>query len=138
MYRYHYDDLGQLIRIDDTETVETSLYEYDAGGNIISHKIANELSLEDDISNLTFYEVNTYTYGNSNCKDLLTAYNGNVITYDAIGNPLTYKNGEAFTWQGRSLYTITKGGQTITNLYNEDGIRVKKTVTGDKGTVLLC
>ncbi len=128
MYRYHYDDLGQLIRIDDTETVETSLYEYDAGGNIISHKIANELSLEDDISDLTFRVVNTYTYGNNNWKDLLTAYNGNTITYDAIGNPLTYKNGEQFTWQGRSLYTITKGSQTITNLYNEDGIRVKKTV----------
>ena len=32
----------------------------------------------------------TYTYGDSNWPDKLTAYNGNPITYDAIGNPTTY------------------------------------------------
>ena len=30
----------------------------------------------------------TYTYGDVNWKDKLTAFNGKNITYDAIGNPL--------------------------------------------------
>ena len=30
----------------------------------------------------------TYTYGDANWKDKLTAFNGKTITYDAIGNPL--------------------------------------------------
>ncbi|MFQ9053570.1 MAG: hypothetical protein ACLR5H_10870 [Oscillospiraceae bacterium] len=29
----------------------------------------------------------TYTYGNADWPDLLTAFNGKSITYDAIGNP---------------------------------------------------
>ena len=39
-----------------------------------------------------------YTYGDANWKDKLTAYDGKPITYDAIGNPLTY-DGYTFTWQ---------------------------------------
>ena len=37
--------------------------------------------------------------------DLLTSYNGVAITYDEIGNPLSYYNGEnyTFTWNGRRL-----------------------------------
>ena len=31
-------------------------------------------------------ETKTYTYGDGEWKDLLTSYNGNTITYDAIGN----------------------------------------------------
>ena len=30
----------------------------------------------------------TYTYGDADWKDKLTAFNGKNITYDAIGNPL--------------------------------------------------
>ena len=30
-----------------------------------------------------------YVYGDSEWKDLLTTYNGQALTYDAIGNPLT-------------------------------------------------
>lgn len=42
--------------------------------------------------------IGTYVYGNANWKDLLTEYNGNEITYDEIGNPLTYYNGTEFNW----------------------------------------
>lgn len=73
-----------------------------------------------------------YTYNDSEWKDLLTAYNGNTITYDAIGNPLTYYNGTSFTWSsGRSLTGLTTaGGANITYKYNEGGIRTSKTVNG--------
>ena len=73
-----------------------------------------------------------YTYGNTNWKDLLTAYNGNAITYDAIGNPLTYYNGTTFTWErGRKLATATTAdGTAISYKYNDSGIRTQKTVNG--------
>ena len=55
-------------------------------------------------------------------RDLLTAYNGQTITYDAIGNPLTYRDGMSFTWQnGRQLATATKNGVTASYLYNANG-----------------
>ena len=70
-----------------------------------------------------------YVYGNPNWKDQLTAYNGVLITYDAIGNPLsdgTWTN----TWQhGRQLANMAKPGETVSFVYNEDGLRVQKTTT---------
>ncbi len=38
----------------------------------------------------------SYSYTDSQWKDLLTAYNGSAITYDAIGNPLSYYNGVSY------------------------------------------
>ena len=35
----------------------------------------------------TVVKTDSYTYGDSNWKDKLTAYNGVAINYDAIGNP---------------------------------------------------
>ena len=56
-------------------------------------------------------------------------YNGQTITYDSIGNPLTYNNGSAytFTWEGRQMQTATKGNTTWTYTYNADGLRTGKT-----------
>ena len=34
-----------------------------------------------------------YGYGDPEWKDLLTTYNGETLTYDGIGNPLTYTKG---------------------------------------------
>ena len=61
-------------------------------------------------------------------KDRLTSYNGSTITYDAIGNPLTYNNGSAytFTWEGRQMQSATKGNTTWTYTYNADGLRTGK------------
>lgn len=45
-------------------------------------------------------------------NDRLIGYNGVDITYDAMGNPLSYYNGSSytFTWtQGRRLATAVKG-----------------------------
>ena len=35
-------------------------------------------------------------------KDLMTSYNGQSITYDEIGNPLTYRDGMTMTWTGEA------------------------------------
>lgn len=39
------------------------------------------------------------TYGDKNWKDKLTSYNGTAITYDAIGNPLSYRDNIKMTWE---------------------------------------
>ena len=59
---------------------------------------------------------------------MLTAYNGKTITYDEIGNPLTYYNGTKFTWtMGRRLASATRPGSTKVNYtYNADGLLTSK------------
>ena len=74
-------------------------------------------------------ETKTYTYGDSSWADLLTKYNGKAITYDGIGNMLTY-NGATYTWMGRELRKIASGSNTYSYKYNADGIRSSKTVNG--------
>ena len=70
---------------------------------------------------------------------MLVSYNGQAITYDAIGNPLTYNNGTAynFTWNGRQLATATKGGLNYSFTYNDEGIRTSKTRNGTTTTYYL-
>ena len=73
----------------------------------------------------------SYTYGNADWKDLLKADNGTAITYDAIGNPLTYRDEFTFTWSnGRQLATAAKGGNTYSYTYDASGLRTSKTVGG--------
>ena len=112
---YTYDNLNQLTGATVGSDVYT--YTYDNGGNIVS-KTKNGVEV-------------AYTYGNTEWKDLLTAYNGISISYDIIGNPLNWINGETFSWSGgRQLTGITKGDNTISYTYNDNGIRTSKTVNG--------
>lgn len=61
---------------------------------------------------------------------MLSYDGGSTITYDAIGNPLTY-NGYTFTWQkGRQLASASGNGKAITYKYGADGLRTEKTVDG--------
>ena len=109
---YSYDNQGQLLKAvgDNTYT-----YSYDGAGNILT---ANG---------------HTYTYGDANWKDLLTAFDGQSITYDSIGNPTSYYNGIRwnFTWaNGRSLATATAGSNSLSFAYDAGGLRTSKTVNG--------
>ena len=118
---YTYDAQNQLIR----ETVGDYRYEYtyDTYGNILSAKL-----YETEFGELL--SSNTYSYTNTGWVDQLTKYNGRDITYDGIGNPLSYYNGSSytFTWDGRKLATATKGNTSISYKYGEDGLRTQKTV----------
>ena len=70
------------------------------------------------------------TYGDSNWKDKVTAIGGKTITYDAIGNPLTY-DGWSFTWEaGRMLASMVKNGTNAQFTYDHNGLRIKKVVNG--------
>lgn len=102
----------------------TWTYTYDRGGNILSKK--RYAFTESTLG--AILETVTYTYGDSDWKDLLTAYNGTAITYDAIGNPLN-DGTWTYTWQnGRQLASMSKTGTTASFVYNEDGLRVQKEV----------
>ena len=79
---------------------------------------------------VTVQEETLYTYGDAEWGDLLTAYNGEAISYDGIGNPLSYR-GWTMNWQGgRQLASMTKGSDTLSFAYNESGLRTSKTVNG--------
>ncbi len=58
---------------------------------------------------------------------------GNEITYDEIGNPLTYYNGMEFKWtMGRRLESVKNGNTNVSYTYNVDGLRTSKTVNNVK------
>ena len=118
-YTYSYDDLNQLVS--QTGGGKTYAYTYDLGGNI--------LTASDGTAS------HTYTYGDADWADLLTAFDGQAITYDASGNPTSYYNGSryTFTWtEGRRLATSSGNGHNISYTYDSDGLRVSKTVDGVK------
>ena len=127
---YEYDALNQLVRENHAERNKTVVYTYDNGGNITSVK---EYAYTTGAVSGTPIAEKTYTYGNTEWKDLLTNYNGTAITYDTIGNPLNWTNGKTFTWTaGRQLSGVTDANNTIAYTYDDNGIRTSKTVNGTK------
>lgn len=121
---YGYDALGQLIRVNDPHLNQTWVYNYDRGGNILS-----KVRYAYTTGTLgTALETIPYAYGDANWKDKLTAYNGNSITYDAIGNPLN-DGVWAYEWQaGRQLKRMSAEGTTLTFQYDHNGLRTQKVV----------
>ena len=78
--------MGQLTREDNRAKNKSYVWTYDNAGNILSRK---EYAFTTGTLGTATSTVN-YTYGNSNWGDQLTSFYGDPITYDAIGNPLTY------------------------------------------------
>ena len=114
---YTYDSQNQLTQ--EVNKNGTYNYTYDTGGNIRSVSGA---------------ETHTYTYGDSEWLDLLTAYDGKAITYDTIGNPAVWHNDTGdwnLSWSnGRQLTRATKGSHIVSYTYDLAGIRDSKTVDG--------
>ena len=116
---YTYDNQGQLLTAEkfvNSFLFETYAYTYDTYGNL---RTATDGTTS-----------HTYTYGDSDWADLLTAYDGTALTYDAIGNPTSYYNGSSYTmtWRnGRELQNLTKGGKKTSYEYDVDGLRNLKT-----------
>lgn len=129
--KYYYDELNQLVRENNKELGKTITYTYDLGGNLLQKK---EYEYLEGTISIEPKKVVTYGYENTNWKDQLTNYNGNVITYDGIGNPISYA-GNIYTWSnGRQLEAITNQEKnlSIQYKYNEAGIRTKKIVNGQE------
>ncbi len=122
---YAYDSLNQLVWEYNTAAGKAWNYAYDLGGNILS-KTEYDYADGQTSNPVTV----SYTYGDAAWRDLLTAYNGETITYDGIGNPTNYR-GWGMTWQGgRQLASMQKDGTTLSFSYNDAGLRTEKTVNG--------
>ena len=113
---HQYDSLGRLIR---DYASGPWWYYYDDSGNI-----TRKWDMADrDIS---------YEYTDSEWGDLLTKYDGTVISYGVLGNPLNWRNGMSFTWEHeKRLSEIAQNGtQTASYTYDSAGLRSSKTVGG--------
>ena len=129
------DSATQVIWEDSTILGKTCVYEYDKAGNITKKYIYALTAANTTPQNPE--ETYIYGYGDADWGDKLTSYRGESITYDEIGNPLSYYNGKryTFTWEnGRRLATATVDGVTLTFTYNAEGIRTSKTVGGTEHT----
>ena len=138
-YTYTYDNLGNIKTVSKNGT-QIAAYTYNSFNMLTGYTDADG---------------NTYTYGYSSGKNIsetgkyLLFYTDDVwldrvtcitddasgkvfgITYDGIGNTLSYRDGMSFTWKnGRQLATFTQGQTSASYDYNENGIRNKKTVNG--------
>lgn len=140
LYLYTYDEAGQVVREDSRPKNCSYVYVYDIGGNLVSRKTyafsTGTLGTVTDTIN--------YSYGNALWKDQLTAYAGNTISYDNIGNPLSYygksisSNNVSGTleWEGRRLISFTDtDGTKYVYKYNNDGLRTKKTTYDMSGNI---
>ena len=117
--QYGYDSQNQLIRENNLTAGKTWTWSYDDAGNILTRTEYNyttgELGTAIDVVS---YAHTAYT--DTDWGDLLTAYDGNTITYDAIGNPLT--DGRwTYTWEhGRELASMAENTAVVITTQPED------------------
>lgn len=139
-YKYKYDVHGRLTQELDYITDTGWTYDYSNTGNVEA-KHRKEIWDDGTIHNVQDIK---YTYGNAEWPDQLTKYDGNIITYDRIGNPLSYRNKMEFTWsRGRQLSEAIVGSKTeekdddkvVNYEYNENGLRTYKEVRDTSGSV---
>ena len=127
---YTYDELNQLMWYADTRTGRYIRIVYDNYGNI---QKMESYSLGTNWAPVKLLETRTYSYGDTNWKDKLTEFDGDSITYDRNGNPLTYRDGMSFEWgNGRILKNITTSDKAIQMSYDSNGMRTQKSVDGVK------
>ena len=100
-WKYEYDDAGNITKIYKNNVLDRE-YTYDALGQMteeIDHNTGYTSSYSYDTNgNITFmmgqgsgkFDTYLYRYEDSEWGDLMTGYDGTDITYDAIGNPLSY------------------------------------------------
>ena len=129
---YSYDSLGQLTRVNDPHdttsgsTGTTWVYNYDLGGNITS-----KVRYAYTTGTLgTALETIPYSYTDSNWKDKLTAYNGQSIEYDEIGNVVSGIRDMLFVWGAGRKLLVTMADGLVMFEYNADGERVQKANKG--------
>jgi len=129
--QYVYDEASQ-VKAEYNYAEKTAMtYVYDANGNIVSKTPYTNVT-SSDLSTATQGTAIVYGYGDGNWSDKLTSYDGQTITYDASGNPTSYRS-ETVTWNGRLMTSYTKDDRHYEYSYNSDGMRtVKRVYEGDE------
>ncbi len=120
--QYKYDKKGQLVEEHNPQVNQSYYYTYDKYGNITSKKCC-EYHKDKLLSEQSL------TYGNG-WTDQVKTIDGELISYDAIGNPVNYIQGMNMQWTGRRLDNIQTPNNAVSYTYNEEGIRNSKTVNG--------
>ncbi len=125
LHTYTYDGLNQLIRHDDAEVNKSYRYQYVNGvlryTYVYPYSTGTLGSAEDLIARFCM----------GNWSDQITQFDGKSITYDEIGNVISY-DGFTYDWEkGRQLSSITGNGLNMSFDYNSSGLRTQKTVNGE-------
>ena len=129
--KYTYDSLNELKEEYDYVNKFYINYSYDGAGNL-QNKYEQVLDPNYGYPTGTQHG-NTYEYTDTSWKDKLTKVNGSNISYDANGNPLTYRDGMSFEWEnGRILKKINTSDKSVQMSYDSNGMRTQKTVDGVK------
>ena len=129
--KYTYDSLNELKDEYDYVNKFYINYSYDGAGNL-QNKYEQALDPNYGYPTGTQHG-NTYEYTDTSWKDKLTKVNGSNISYDANGNPLSYRDGMSFEWEnGRILKKINTSDSSIQMSYDSNGMRTQKTVDGVK------
>ena len=85
-----------MVKENNVQTGKTVTYQYNVGGNLTEKKTYS-YTTDADLTNATLESTVAYTYGDSNWPDKLTVItcgeNEQALIYDAIGNPLAYRDG---------------------------------------------
>ena len=132
-YEYTYDSLGNIATYKKPDG-EQITYSYDCQGQLLTAIGSNTYTYTyDSVGNILSANGHSYSYNNADWKDLLTAYDGESITYDDSGNPTSYYNGTRWemNWDnGRSLVRAVSSGVAIDFTYDSSGVRKSKTING--------
>ena len=127
--RYFYDRLGRLTREDNPAIDKTITWMYNSDNSPTQRVVYPYTTgtLGDPVDTWTF------TYGTA-CREQITGFNGQTITYGRAGEAINYRN-MRFSWiRGKLLGTIKATDLTLTLTYNGEGLRDGKDVTTTNGT----
>ncbi len=122
---YEYDNYNELVEEFNYDLGNKYTYVYDLSGNLTKKTLINL------VNNAIIKEYN-YSYGNSNWEDQLTTFDNETITYDNLGNMISF-DGANYTWKnGVELATYSNNDTNtyVSYKYNERGIRIYKSVNG--------
>ena len=98
---YEYDSVGRLVRENNEVLNKTYTYQYDSAGNVTGRKT---YAYTTDNLPASATTTDTMVYSTT-YPDRLTSYNGNAVTYDQQGCPLTYED-KTFTWSKGKMTMI--------------------------------
>ncbi len=126
--QYEYDAEERIIKVVDSVD-GTCEYTYDALGQLLTETV-NEVEVNkmtyDSYGNIKTKNGKTYTYDSTWKDKLLSTGDGSIGNYDLNGNPRSYLE-NALVWEkGRQLKQF--GANTYK--YNNEGIRISKTING--------